>query len=155
MQSGLAQYPRHDPTAGKRICPATAMPWAQGRRRARGRQAYHSGIAAEESVARAYASKGAEVVAQRTRTPYGEIDLIARDGGTLVFVEVKKRKRLDGWDSPVSSKQWERLKNSALHYSLSARGKTGVHPILRFDLAIVGPDGAVRIIENARSFDEH
>jgi putative endonuclease len=35
--------------------------------------------------------QGLEVVAQNVRCPLGEIDLIARDGPTLVFVEVKSR----------------------------------------------------------------
>jgi putative endonuclease len=35
--------------------------------------------------------KGYAILAQRVRTPVGEIDLVARRGGTLVFVEVKAR----------------------------------------------------------------
>ena len=38
---------------------------------------------------------GWRVVARRVRTPVGEVDLIARRGGTLIFVEVKARERLD------------------------------------------------------------
>lgn len=35
--------------------------------------------------------KGYRILAQRVRTPLGEIDLIARRGDTLIFVEVKYR----------------------------------------------------------------
>ena len=35
--------------------------------------------------------KGYAILAQRVRTPVGEIDLVARRGRTLVFVEVKAR----------------------------------------------------------------
>jgi putative endonuclease len=35
--------------------------------------------------------KGWRILAQRVRTPVGEIDLIARRGRTLIFVEVKAR----------------------------------------------------------------
>jgi putative endonuclease len=34
---------------------------------------------------------GYEILARRHRTRYGEIDIIANDGGTTVFVEVKTR----------------------------------------------------------------
>ena len=43
-------------------------------------------LACEELVRRGY-----EIVARRYRQRGGEIDIIARDGGTLVFVEVKAR----------------------------------------------------------------
>jgi putative endonuclease len=35
--------------------------------------------------------RGYEIVARNVRTPYGEIDLIAKKGGYLIFVEVKAR----------------------------------------------------------------
>ncbi|HEX8579425.1 MAG TPA: YraN family protein [Allosphingosinicella sp.] len=35
--------------------------------------------------------KGYAILAQRVRTPVGEVDLVARRGRTLVFVEVKAR----------------------------------------------------------------
>lgn len=38
---------------------------------------------------------GLAIVARNWRCRHGEIDLIARDGGTLVFVEVRSRRRSD------------------------------------------------------------
>ena len=40
-------------------------------------------------------AKGYRILARRVRTQRGEIDLIARRGDTLVFVEVKARRTLD------------------------------------------------------------
>ena len=40
-------------------------------------------------------AKGYRILARRVRTHVGEIDLIARHGDTLVFVEVKARRALD------------------------------------------------------------
>lgn len=40
-------------------------------------------------------AKGYRILARRVRTPVGEIDLVARKGDTLVFVEVKARAALD------------------------------------------------------------
>jgi putative endonuclease len=48
-----------------------------------------TGEIAEDLVARRLAAAGWEVVERNARTRYGEIDIVARDGTTLVFVEVK------------------------------------------------------------------
>lgn len=47
-------------------------------------------------------SKGYELVERNYRTRYGEIDLILRDGQTLVFVEVKLRHGT-GYGDPLES----------------------------------------------------
>ena len=133
--------------------------WAAGSRRSQsrnqGRASYFSGIAAEEATARMYVRQGATLLGRRVRTPEGEIDLVLKKDGVLVFVEVKKRRKLHLHDSPVSDKQWDRLEKAALHYMISVQDETGVQPVCRFDVALMGPDGSVQIIENARSFDEH
>ena len=137
--------------------PAPSMPaWASGarqRRARRGRAAYHSGLAAEDIVARHYQAMGASVLARRYRAPDGEIDLVVRCGEVLVFVEVKKRKYSTGWDSPVTERQWRRLECAALHYMVEASNVTRIQPACRFDVALVNADGQVSIIENARAFD--
>lgn len=50
-----------------------------------------SGGAAEEQAARFLAHQGLDIVARNFRTRFGEIDLVAREGATLVFVEVRMR----------------------------------------------------------------
>ncbi len=47
------------------------------------------GRAAEDLVAARLASGGWEIVERNARTRYGELDIVALDGRTLVFVEVK------------------------------------------------------------------
>jgi putative endonuclease len=47
------------------------------------------GQAAEELVAARLASAHWEILERNARTRYGELDLVALDGRTLVFVEVK------------------------------------------------------------------
>ncbi|MHB8630554.1 MAG: YraN family protein [Candidatus Limnocylindria bacterium] len=47
----------------------------------------------EAAAARALERQGVRVVARNARTRYGEIDLIGRDSGGHVFVEVKTRRR--------------------------------------------------------------
>lgn len=121
-------------------------------RRRRGRANWQSGAAAEDAAARDYAARGGIVRGRRLRTPEGEIDLIVDLDGVLVFVEVKRRAS-ETFDSPVSERQWRRLENAALHYMMRLQNETGVQPVCRFDVALAGPDGRLRIIENARSFD--
>jgi putative endonuclease len=48
-----------------------------------------TGQRAEDLVARRLAAAGWEIVARNARTRHGELDIVARDGRALVFVEVK------------------------------------------------------------------
>jgi putative endonuclease len=48
-----------------------------------------TGEIAEDLVARRLAAAGWEIVERNARTRYGELDIVARDGRMLVFVEVK------------------------------------------------------------------
>ncbi len=48
-----------------------------------------TGSRAEELVARRLAEAGWEIVERNARSRYGELDIVARDGRALVFVEVK------------------------------------------------------------------
>jgi len=50
------------------------------------------GQAGERRAARYLKAQGLAIVANNIRSRYGEIDLIARDGAVLVFVEVRSRK---------------------------------------------------------------
>jgi putative endonuclease len=139
-----------------RIEPWRAAPLALPSERARarrGRTGWHSGAAAEEAVARRYQAMGATVLHRRLRTPEGELDLVIERNGMTIFVEVKRCRAGDR--PPVSGPQWRRLANAALHYMMRVQNETGVQPVCRFDLALAGPDGQLRIIENARGFDEH
>jgi len=47
------------------------------------------GRAAEDLVAARLANLGWQIVERNARTRYGELDIVARDGRALVFVEVK------------------------------------------------------------------
>jgi putative endonuclease len=50
-----------------------------------------TGERAEEEACRFLRESGYAIVARNWRSPFGEIDIIARDGSVLVFVEVKAR----------------------------------------------------------------
>lgn len=52
---------------------------------------FETGLLGEYRAARYLRGQGMRILKRRYRAPGGEIDLIARDGETLVFVEVKYR----------------------------------------------------------------
>lgn len=61
-----------------------------------------TGLFGEGLALRHLVGKGYEVLERNYRTRHGEIDLILRDGGTLVFVEVKAR-RGTGFGDPLEA----------------------------------------------------
>lgn len=58
-------------------------------------------------------AKGYKILATRYRTPVGEIDIVARHRGTLVFVEVKRRKDLDEALRSLTPQQQARIVRAA------------------------------------------
>ena len=72
-----------------------------------------------EKIAHAFLKrKGYRVIASNYRTPLGEIDLIARKGSTLVFVEIKTR-TTSSLGPPFLSVTWKKQRHivqSALVY---------------------------------------
>lgn len=120
-------------------------------RKARGAKAHRTGVLAEEGAARFLEAQGYDILARRHRTPHGEIDLIARDGAVLVFVEVKARPSRAEAAHSLTARQWARLEGAALHYTAETEQAQAE---MRFDVVLVSGDGVCERIENARSFDE-
>jgi putative endonuclease len=54
-----------------------------------GQESYQQGLAGEETARQYLVQQGYEILERNYRSSQGEIDLIARDKGTLVFLEVK------------------------------------------------------------------
>jgi len=95
----------------------------------------------EREAARYLRRRGMRVIQRGYATTQGEIDLIVRDGSTLVFVEVKARRRGNPAEAVTPEKQ-RRLTLAALHY-LTGPGLRS--PRARFDVvAIVWPEGRDR-----------
>ncbi len=101
---------------------------ASGRRTA----AQSSGTKAERSAEECLVRAGLEIVARNYRTRFGEIDLVARDGETLVFVEVRMRSsdRFGGAAASIDSHKRARMISAARHF-LSRLGR---NPPCRFDV---------------------
>jgi len=116
----------------------------------RRRRAYRLGLRAEQLAALVLRCKGYRVLARRYRTPAGEIDLIARRGGTIAFVEVKARASMDAAADALTPGSERRIEAAADMWA--GRHLAGVDDyVLRFDLMLVAPWRWPRHIENAFS----
>src|SRR5437868_11186706 len=71
--------------------------------------AFRFGISAESRAAAFLIAKGYRILARRWRSPAGEIDIVARRRGLLIFVEVKARERLDDAAEAVILRQQRRI----------------------------------------------
>lgn len=85
--------------------------------------------------------QGLRILQRGYRTDHGEIDLVARDGDVIVFVEVKARRRGDPAEAVTPEKQ-RRITLAALHY---LKRYDLLEERSRFDVvAIVWPEDNVR-----------
>lgn len=115
-------------------------------RRLRGSLSYHAGRAAEGAVAQDYARRGQPITAERWRCAWGEIDLIARNGDEIVFIEVKQSRSHDEALSHVTQRQVDRIAAAAAVF-LDGEPRGSLTPV-RFDVALVDGQGRVKVMEN-------
>jgi putative endonuclease len=78
----------------------------------------NTGAAAEQAAADYLVRQGLKLVARNFRCRGGEIDLVMRDGATLVFVEVRARTRADfgGAAESITPAKQGRIILAARHY---------------------------------------
>ncbi|OOY16692.1 putative endonuclease [Thioclava sp. ES.031] len=115
-----------------------------------GSLSYHSGLAAEEQVMLHYERAGRAVSEHRWRGKYGgEIDLIAREGDTLIFVEVKKSRSHARAAERLSQRQMRRICISVEEYLMRHPAPANCNRKVRFDLALVNEIGEIKVLENA------
>jgi putative endonuclease len=101
----------------------------------------------EEEAVRYLRRMGMKILERNLRTPVGEIDVIARQGKKLVFVEVKTR-RSDAFGSPqeaVGSIKQRQILRAAQWYLGDRKGK-GLQP--RFDVVAVRPGRQGALVEH-------
>lgn len=106
------------------------------------------GEQAEALAADFLRGRGLRITARNYRCRYGEIDLIAREGATVVFVEVRSRASdaYGGAAASITATKREKLIKTARHYL------SGITPLpaCRFDAVLVsGEPPRVEWIRNA------
>lgn len=99
----------------------------------------HAGAEAERRAASFLERQGLELVARNWRCRFGELDLVLREGETLVFVEVRRRARRDfgGAAESITAAKRQRLLRAARHYLARAGG---ARPC-RFDVVLIDGSG--------------
>lgn len=101
--------------------------------------AFRTGLSAETRAAAYLMAKGYRILAKRFRTPYGEIDIVAKRRNLVAFVEVKARATLDDAAFAVTPRQQGRRGSS-----MPRRPGSPAHPEhanfeLRFDAMLIAP----------------
>jgi putative endonuclease len=125
----------------KPLAPPTAAP------RPERLAAFRLGISAESRAAFFLRAKAYRIVARRYRTPFGEIDIVARRRRALVFVEVKARDTIDEGAIAVTERGKHRIVDAARFWLAQHPGD--VNAEIRFDVILVAPGKIPRHIANA------
>src|SRR5215203_5970555 len=107
-----------------------------------------TGEIAEDLVARRLTAAGWEIIERNARTRYGELDIVARDGDALVFIEVKGARdgTAFGPEKPILSidfRKQRRVRRLATAW-ISERPDQPPYVDIRFDAVGVTLDHAGR-----------
>jgi len=89
--------------------------------------------------------KGWSILARRVRTPAGEIDLIARRGSMIAFVEVKARGGGRALDEAIDERRLARVAAAA---EILAATYLGPGDDMRIDVMLIAPGRPPRHLEN-------
>jgi putative endonuclease len=112
-----------------------------------------TGKRGEDLAAAFLMERGYRILERNWRCPVGEIDIIARDGNELVFVEVKSRTS-DLYGTPetsVNARKQKKVASAALYY---INEKSHHHRNARFDVvAVTFQEGPPRIELTCNAFE--
>ena len=107
------------------------------------------GREAEAFALRYLEGRGLKLISQNYRCRFGEIDLIMRDGQTIVFTEVRLRKSnaFGGASASVDRHKQRRILAAARHFLSDLRGS----PLCRCDVVLLSDvkDKEIEWIQNA------
>ncbi|MEH6702191.1 YraN family protein [Parasphingorhabdus sp.] len=94
------------------------------------------GRQAEKTAARFLRLKGWRILGERVRTPRGEVDLVAKRGGLVAFVEVKARTKLEDLEQAIDLKRLQRVADAVeiLYPQYCTNGEDA-----RIDVILVAP----------------
>ncbi|SCY76330.1 putative endonuclease [Novosphingobium aromaticivorans] len=90
--------------------------------------------------------RGWRILARRVKMPVGEVDIVARKGRTVAFVEVKWRRDAAALDGAVDAQRLRRVARAA--EALAARHLRAGDD-MRIDVILVAPGRLPRRIANA------
>lgn len=111
------------------------------------------GVSGEDLACAELQRRGYAIVERRYRTRFGEIDIIAKDGLTIVFIEVKTRMTQDFGGAAAAMTGWKQRRIARMAVDYLARQNLHDCPC-RFDVvAIDFKESEPRIIVYPNAFD--
>ncbi|MGB4057738.1 MAG: YraN family protein [Alphaproteobacteria bacterium] len=110
-------------------------------------KAHKKGFMLERIAALYLQVKGYKILKMRYKTPVGEIDIVARRKNSLVFVEVKGRKKMSEAIGAVTLRNQRRVARAALHFIAAHPQVAGLD--IRFDVMAFSPPFSVQHLDNA------
>lgn len=128
------------------------QPLPRNRKNPDRQRAERAGRRAETLAALLLRLKAYRILARRYRAPMGEIDIVAEQFGTLVFVEVKARRPAASEEEALLAVNRARILRAASHYLMMHPGLADRS--MRFDLVLVTPGRLPRHIRNAFGTDQ-
>ena len=98
-----------------------------------------AGQLAEDAAARFLEAHGLSLLARNVRCRGGELDLVCRDGATLVFVEVRLRRNEDygGAAASITARKQQRVVLAARHYLATHGASLAAGRACRFDCVLL------------------
>ncbi len=111
------------------------------------RGTYEDGLWAEGMAEVILRLKGYRIIARRYKTPMGEIDIVARRGKMVAFVEVKLRRTIPEALECLTPSMKSRIVNAARHF-IAAYPDYGSYD-MRFDLFALSGPFSFRHLDNA------
>ncbi len=96
--------------------PTRSSPASRGGASNERKRRYLRGHVSELIAAAALMVRGYRILGRRVRTPLGEIDLIARRGRRIAFIEVKRRTSIEEAEAALAPRQARRLQRAAEHW---------------------------------------
>lgn len=101
------------------------------------RTSYQTGLIAERMCRIALRLKFYRILAERYKTPMGEIDIVAARGNSVVAVEVKARATREEAVESISAQQRERIGRALQDFIM--RNPRFARADLRFDVMLAMP----------------
>jgi putative endonuclease len=100
----------------------------------------------EDTAAEYLTQHGHEIIARNVRTPYGEIDIVTKQSGITIFVEVKTRtsNKMGLPEEAITPRKREHMLAAADHYAaendidhwqidvMAIEGKPGAVPMITY-----------------------
>ena len=94
------------------------LAWTEEEILVKGRGRIEAGRRGEDAAAAYLKRAGYEIIERNYRCPFGEVDIVAREGGSIVFVEVKCRRseRFGEPEDSVGREKQRKLTRISLDY---------------------------------------